>query len=342
MQGRPDSPTVLCREGQPADNVIIIQSGRTGVYAERSGNQRPIAERGPGDLIGERAVLMVRSRSATVRALNAVRALVVSAEDFAVFLGEYPRVNAVLELQVYQRLSEDSSQLAGSGPTAWTGQICPILLTDITAFGSRGRNDDDRRAVRRRIHDLLPEAFENSNVRWLECYMEDRGDGSLIVVPPTVPVSSLVDSVVGPLAAALRQHNHQASDAVRIQLRVALHVGPVTRDLIGMTGQAIIHTARLVESSALRRHLKETGADLGFIASAFVYDNVIRQRGEPINAANFKRVRFRAKESMVTAWIYLAGAPAAPPWASARSPVPISHMGATQASRRIVTDTEPS
>jgi len=311
--GRPatfEAGTVLCRQGQPANNVIIIQSGRTRVYVESSGSKRPIAERGPGDLIGERAVLMVRSRSATVRALNTVRALVVSAEDFAIFLGEYPRVNAVLELQVYQRLSEDSSQLAGTGPTAWTGQICPILLTDITAFGSRNRNDDDRRAVRRQIHDLLPEAFESSNVRWLECYKEDRGDGSLIVVPPTVPVSSLVDSVVDRLAAALRQHNHQASDAVRIQLRAALHVGPVTRDLTGMTGQAIIHTARLVESGTLRRHLKETGADLGFIASAFVYDNVIKQRGGSMDAADYKRVRFRAKESMVTAWIHLAGAPA--------------------------------
>jgi CRP-like cAMP-binding protein len=321
-----EAGAVLCREGQPADNVIIIQSGRTRVYAGRSGNQRPIAERGPGDLIGERAVLMVRSRSATVLAVNTVRALVVSAEDFAVFLREYPRVNAVLELQVYQRLSEDSSQLAGTGPTAWTGQICTILLTDITAFGSRGRNDDDRRAVRRRINDLLPEAFESSNVRWLECYTEDRGDGNLIVAPPTVPVSSLVDSVVGRLAVALRQHNHQASDAVRIQLRVALHVGPVTRDLTGMTGQAIIHTARLVESSVLKRHLKDTEADLGFIASAFVYDNVIRQRGEPMDAADFKRVRFRAKESTVTAWIYLAGTPTTPPWASARSLAPVSHM----------------
>jgi CRP-like cAMP-binding protein len=305
-----EAGTVLCRQSQPADNVIIIQSGRTRVYAERSGSRQPIAERGPGDLIGERAVLMVRSRSATVRALNTVRALVVSAEDFAVFLGEYPRVNALLELQVYQRLSEDNSRLGGTGPAAWTGQICPILLTDITAFGSRSRNDDDRRAVRRRINDLIPEAFESSNVGWLECYKEDRGDGSLIVVPPVIPVGLVVDSVVDRLAAALRQHNHQASDAVRIQLRVALHVGPVTRDLTGMTGQAIIHTARLVESSALRRHLKETGADLGFIASAFVYDNVIKQRGGPMGTADYKRVRFRAKESIVTAWVHLAGGPA--------------------------------
>lgn len=70
----------------------------------------------------------------------------------------------------------------------------------------------------------------------------------------------------------------------------------------------------------------ETGADVGFIASAFVYDNVIRQRGEPIDAADFKRVRFRAKESMVTAWIYLAGAQAAPAWALARNLVPASDM----------------
>src|SRR5437588_5059531 len=30
----------------------------------------------------------------------------------------------------------------------WTGQICPIVLTDITAFSAPRRNDEDRLALR--------------------------------------------------------------------------------------------------------------------------------------------------------------------------------------------------
>ena len=39
------------------------------------------------------------------------------------------------------------------------------------------------------------------------------------------------------------QYNRRASEVVRIQLRVALHVGPVGKDAEGLTGQAVISAA---------------------------------------------------------------------------------------------------
>jgi CRP-like cAMP-binding protein len=128
----------LCRQGERADHVIIIRSGWTRVYTEHPGGSRVIAERGRGDIIGERAVMMVRWRSASVIALEPVEAFTIPDEDFSKFLLTYPRVNAVLEHQVYQRLTEDHGKSGSSVSMAsWTGQICPILLTDITAFTSQ-------------------------------------------------------------------------------------------------------------------------------------------------------------------------------------------------------------
>src|SRR5918999_1629136 len=98
---------VLCREGQPADHVIVIKSGWTKVCVEHPEGERVIARRGPGDVVGERAALRVGARSATVVAIETVRALVVATDDFAAFLGDHPRLLSVLESQIYGRLTED-------------------------------------------------------------------------------------------------------------------------------------------------------------------------------------------------------------------------------------------
>jgi class 3 adenylate cyclase len=93
-----------------------------------------------------------------------------------------------------------------------------------------------------------------------------------------------------------------------MQLRVALHAGPVIRDAQGVTGHAINQTARLVQARILRKLLTETRADLGVIVSAYIYDYVIRQHdGQPMDATPYRKIRFRVKESALTAWIHLTG-----------------------------------
>jgi hypothetical protein len=116
-----------------------------------------------------------------------------------------------------------------------------------------------------------------------------------------------VDAVVMPLAAALRLHNHHASDAVRIQLRVAIHVGPVTKDPEGISGHAINEAARFVEAAPLKKRMAECAADLGFVASRFVYDTAISQRSGSISPTAYRKIQFQAKKSRHIAWMYLSG-----------------------------------
>src|ERR1700750_1191428 len=66
----------LMKEGQQADDVAVICSGSTQIISSQGGRPRVVAERGPGQLIGEMAVLELNARSATVVATDTVQALV--------------------------------------------------------------------------------------------------------------------------------------------------------------------------------------------------------------------------------------------------------------------------
>ena len=92
-----------------------------------------------------------------------------------------------------------------------------------------------------------------------------------------------------------------------MQLRVALNVGPVVSDPQGVSGEAIILAARLLEAPALKKALAKTAADLGVIVSPFIYDSVIKHAPGYVDPAQYHRLRFRVKESDVTAWMYLSG-----------------------------------
>jgi hypothetical protein len=90
---------------------------------------------------------------------------------------------------------------------------------------------------------------------------------------------------------------------MRIKLRVAANVGPVMTDDIGMSGEAIIRTARLVECPAIKRAMAESGAALGIIVSDFVYETAIRHSAEWVNAGSYKPVRAKLKELSILGWL---------------------------------------
>ena len=81
----------IMREGDPADYVMVILSGWTRITVQ-GGGERVIAERGPGQLVGELGALRLHVRSATVTAPDTVRALVMKTGDFASFVSAHPDV----------------------------------------------------------------------------------------------------------------------------------------------------------------------------------------------------------------------------------------------------------
>ena len=191
---------------------------------------------------------------------------------------------------------------------------CSVLLTDIAGFGDPKRNDGDREAMRKDLYKILQSALAVSGVPWTACYHEDRGDGVLIVLPPTFATMRMIDPLVPELADRLRQHNRRHSEVVQIRLRAALHIGPVGRDDGGLNGRAIILAARIVDAPAVKHKIETLRADLVFAASDYVYENVVKDCSGRVDYTTFEHVKGRVKEAHVSAWVYVARHAEPPPW----------------------------
>ena len=291
----------LMEEGEPANHVAVISSGRVQIIVEHNGREHPLAVRGPGELIGERAALRVSERSATVLALDTVGALVVKTEDFAAFVSEHPGVLRAVEGQIYRRLTERPGY-EHQPPPRLAGQNCTIVYTDVVGFAAGTRNDIDRLIVRQATAEITKAAFGSY---WYACAIADRGDGLLIVAPPEVPTMTLLKRLISQLSAELLKHNAIHDTTVRVQLRVAVDVGPVVEDELGVSGEAIIHAARMLESSVFKAAMAQRGSVLGVIASDFVFNKAIKHAGAPLDPAEYVQVLVDVKETQMEAWLWV-------------------------------------
>jgi CRP-like cAMP-binding protein len=321
----------IMEEGERADHVMVILGGRAKVCVDDNGSERVLAERGLGQLVGERGALTVSVRSATVIAVEMIWALVVQTKDFAAFISAHPRALDIVQGQFYQRSTEESAS-RGSGssragtadgvtaaeqldhdriagpsrrpPQPLTGENCTVFLTDVVEFGARTRTDSDRLLIREVLFRMTQAAMQ----RIPDARSEDRGDGFLTVVPPAVSTARVIDLALKTFPAALEQHNSSQRESARFKLRLALNVGPVVSDM-GVSGEAIIVAARLLEAPHFKEAITKSTASLGVIASPFVYETAIRHSKDPLDVASYTEVPVEVKESHTTAWMKLFNAP---------------------------------
>jgi hypothetical protein len=188
------------------------------------------------------------------------------------------------------------------------GQLCGLFAVDIAGFSSADRDDDIQIYVHTALYAMLRTAFDRSDIPWADCAYEDRGDGVLVIVPPTLSAVGLVDPIPERLRALVRRHNRVSADAARIQLRVAAHIGSVQYDGYGFVGHDVTLLCRLLDARPLKRLLAESGAEVAFIASKYLYDNVIRSRPSLVDPEVFKPMPVRVKETRTRAWAYTLGA----------------------------------
>jgi tetratricopeptide (TPR) repeat protein len=189
-----------------------------------------------------------------------------------------------------------------------------ILVVDVERFGSPTRTDQDRVAVRSGLYRVLTAALAMSSVALADCDHQNCGDGVLVVIPPAVPKSVLVESFPECLIAELGAHNDTSDPARQIRLRMALHAGEVRYDDHGVVGTSINHAFRLLDAAVFKAAFARSVGPLGVIASSWFFEEVVRHSdgGAP---AEYRRVQVTAKETDTTAWMCLPGG------ASAISPV---------------------
>jgi CRP/FNR family transcriptional regulator, cyclic AMP receptor protein len=110
LMTRVDRPAgqVLTSEGKSGNEFFIVLEGEVEV---RQGD-RVIATRGPGDYLGEIALLDDRPRTATVVATTPVSVEVLSRREFMSLLAEAPELSEQIMATVAQRLADLEAQAA--------------------------------------------------------------------------------------------------------------------------------------------------------------------------------------------------------------------------------------
>jgi voltage-gated potassium channel len=96
-----DAGTNIVEQGDPGDAMFIVLAGTAQV--DVGGRYHDL---GPGAFFGEMALIRRRKRSATVKAVEPVAALVIPAEEFRSFLLEHPSVAVAMLEGVVDRLGE--------------------------------------------------------------------------------------------------------------------------------------------------------------------------------------------------------------------------------------------
>lgn len=82
-----DPGSVLTREGQAGGLAFVIVAGT----AEVRRGDTVLGTVGPGEMVGELALIDGRPRSASVRAIDQLRVLQINADDFAQLLDKAPQ-----------------------------------------------------------------------------------------------------------------------------------------------------------------------------------------------------------------------------------------------------------
>ncbi|MEZ4404811.1 MAG: cyclic nucleotide-binding domain-containing protein, partial [Kofleriaceae bacterium] len=95
----------VCQEGDSGDAVYLLVKGKVRVFT--GGGDRPertLSELGPGACIGEMAVFDHAPRSATVRALERTRLLMVPGAEFKALLDERPAIASAIIAELVRRM----------------------------------------------------------------------------------------------------------------------------------------------------------------------------------------------------------------------------------------------
>jgi CRP-like cAMP-binding protein len=97
----------ILRAGAAVEEVILVLEGRVKLVAAGAGGREVVlAIRGPGELIGEMAVLVGMRRTATAMAVDDVEVGSLSGEEFRAYLTEHSDVSLILIRMLVRRLAE--------------------------------------------------------------------------------------------------------------------------------------------------------------------------------------------------------------------------------------------
>lgn len=104
--------TVLFEKDQPGDAMYLIQSGRVRIFLrDPKGNEITFRHYGPGEIVGEFALIDDKPRSASADAAEPVEAMILNRENFLQLLKERPMLGVEMMRSLAERVRYTTSYL---------------------------------------------------------------------------------------------------------------------------------------------------------------------------------------------------------------------------------------
>src|SRR3954451_1635907 len=104
--------TIILREGDPGDTCYVLRGGRARVTRQHAdGRSITLTNLGPGEIFGELAMFGGDVRSATVEAVDEVRAVALLAADLKRLLSAHPEIAVNLLAALSGRLREANARI---------------------------------------------------------------------------------------------------------------------------------------------------------------------------------------------------------------------------------------
>lgn len=103
---------LIITEGETGDCMYVIQEGEVEVFVTMNGEEIPLAVRRAGDFFGEMALFEREARSASVRAVGAVRILTLDKRNFLSRINADPSLAYRMVQAMSKRIRELSEEVA--------------------------------------------------------------------------------------------------------------------------------------------------------------------------------------------------------------------------------------
>ncbi len=94
--------SVLCREGDPGNEMYVIQAGRVTISKRVGEIEKVLTTLGPGEFFGEMSILNNKPRSATATCAEPSKILVIDAKTFEAMI----RGNAEIAIRMIKKLAD--------------------------------------------------------------------------------------------------------------------------------------------------------------------------------------------------------------------------------------------
>jgi len=150
--------SIVFDEGDPGDQLYVIQSGEVELSREEAGGQRVVARLGAGDFFGELGVVLGQPCSIRAIAISKTRVLCLDAETLEGMCLGQPEIAIRMIRVLAGRLIEAERRLGMLGVDDLLRPMIRALLRGVTPNGELGSGDTDEVRIAGTLRSLAEEA----------------------------------------------------------------------------------------------------------------------------------------------------------------------------------------